>query len=99
MRSLEAENFLVEDKSPIDGHFFEYSDKSSQLKPTVNSLKAILHVSTEVGGDLQKGLKIRRLETGVVYVIKEAFVSGVGVVELDLERAKSGNDSLAIGKF
>lgn len=99
MRSLDAENFLIEDRSPIDGHFFEFSDKSSQLKPSVNNLKAILHVSTEVGSALQKGSRIRRLETGVIYVIKEAFVSGVGVVELDLERVKPGSDSLAIGKF
>jgi hypothetical protein len=99
MKSLEAERFLIEDKRPIEGHFFEYSDKKNPVKPGVNHLKAILHIPAEAGADLQRGTIIRRLETGVVYIIKEAEVSGVGIVELDLERAKPGADSLAIGKF
>ncbi len=99
MQSLNPENFLIEDTTEVFGHFFEYTDKKSGITPGVNHLKTILHLDSEDAMKVKAGLQIRRLATGVLYAVKEADVSGVGIVSLELERTAAGKESLGMGKF
>ena len=99
MQGLDSEDFLIDDARQVAGHFFEYTDRKNPVKPGVNLLKAVLHVATEEAVEIKSGVRIRRLATGVLYLVKEVDVSGVGIVSVDLERASPGKESLGMGKF
>jgi hypothetical protein len=88
----EGRQFVVE--------FFEYSDKSTQVKPSALKLNSVILVQASDTVGLKGSEKLTSLRTGNRYVIKEISNSGVGVFEITLERLQSDlNEAVTHGKF
>jgi hypothetical protein len=80
--------------------FFEYSDKSSPVKPSALKLHSVILVQPEAASGLTERVAVTNVATASRYLIKEISHSGVGVFEITLERVQNElNEAITHGKF
>lgn len=92
--------FQTEDDRRFPVHFFEYSDKSSPVKPSAIAEVSVILVESEDLGALRERAQLTNVRTGVRYLIKEISNSGIGVFEITLERVYGDlNEAVSHGKF
>jgi hypothetical protein len=96
---------LEEEFQTIDGRkfhvdFFEYSDKSTPVKPSALKLHSVILVQPIDAENLNERMRLTNLKSGIRYLIKEISNSGVGVFEITLERLQNDlNEAVTHGKF
>ncbi|RZA17011.1 MAG: hypothetical protein EOP10_23545 [Proteobacteria bacterium] len=89
--------FLQASGDEIEGLFFEYSEKSTTVRAGLNPAKAVFLTEKNESTFSIREIIIRK-SSAQAYYVKEIYDSGVGVMELSLEKKMSG-EAVAHGKF
>ncbi|MDQ3232028.1 MAG: hypothetical protein M3Q07_09430 [Pseudobdellovibrionaceae bacterium] len=82
----------------VEGTFFEYSEKTSTVKPSALPTKTLILVSTKDASEFQQRMAVIREATGESYFVKELMNTGIGLIEVTLEKQVSV-EAITHGKF
>jgi hypothetical protein len=92
------DNLITQSGKKIEADFFEYSERSTALKPTALPTRAVALVSTEDASSIASRIVVTLESTGEKYFVKEIMNSGIGLLEITLEKQGSG-EAITHGKF
>lgn len=82
----------------VEVTFFEYSEKTSTMKPSALPTKTLVLVPTEDAAEFPHRMTVIREATGERYFVNELMHSGIGLIEVTLEKQVS-REAIAHGKF
>ncbi|MDQ3232827.1 MAG: hypothetical protein M3Q07_13500 [Pseudobdellovibrionaceae bacterium] len=92
------DNLVTQSGKKIEADFFEYSERSTALKPSALPTKAVALISIEDAPFVASRNIVALESTGEKYFVKESMNSGVGLLEITLEKQGSG-EAITHGKF